>query len=102
MADAPATTLEVELVYALAREQLTQTLRVPVGTRIGQAIEQSGVLERHPEIAAHGLQIGIFGRRVAPTAVLREHDRIEIYRPLIADPKQARRTRARGAGNSKR
>lgn len=102
MADAPAATIEVELVYALASEQLTQILRVPVGTRIGQAIEQSGVLVRHPEIAAQRLKIGIFGRRVGPTAVLCEFDRIEIYRPLIADPKQARRARARRPKRSNR
>ena len=100
MADAPAGTIEVELVYALAREQVTQTLRVPAGTRTGEAIKRSGVLVRHPEIATHALKIGIFGRRVAPTALLREYDRIEIYRPLIADPKQARRMRARRTNNS--
>ena len=94
--------IEIELVYALAREQSTQTLRVPAGTRIGEAIERSGVLLRHPELATGALKIGIFGRRMAPTALLHEDDRIEIYRPLIADPKQARRMRARGAGKSRR
>jgi putative ubiquitin-RnfH superfamily antitoxin RatB of RatAB toxin-antitoxin module len=102
MADAPAATIEVELVYALAREQWAQTLRVPPGTTVGEAIERSGILARHPEIATRALKIGIFGRRVAGAAVLSEFDRIEIYRPLMADPKQARRARARRTGNSNR
>ena len=102
MADAPAGTIEVELVYALAREQTLQTLRVPAGTRVGEAIERSGVRARHPELATGALKVGIFGRRVALSAILREFDRIEIYRPLIADPKQARRARARRTDKSTR
>jgi putative ubiquitin-RnfH superfamily antitoxin RatB of RatAB toxin-antitoxin module len=102
MADAPAATIEVELVYAFAREQLTQILQVPPGTTVGEAIERSGVLARHPEIATRALKTGIFGRRVTPAALLREYDRIEIYRPLVADPKQARRARARRSDKSSR
>ena len=98
MADAPAGMIEVELVYTLPGAPVTQTLQVTPGTNVGQAIEQSGLLERHPEIASHALKVGIFGRRVAPTARLREFDRIEIYRPLIAEPRQARRMRARATG----
>ena len=99
MADAgAATTIDVEIVYALAHEQQVQALRVPAGTTIAQALELSGVLRRCP--AASGAPVGIFGRRADGSTVLREFDRIEIYRALIADPKQARRTRARRSPNS--
>ena len=101
MVDDPVALIEVELVYALAHEQVAETLQVAQGTSVGQAIEQSGIFARHPEIATRVLRIGVFGRRVAPTALLHEFDRIEIYRPLAADPKQARRTRARRTGKSK-
>jgi hypothetical protein len=102
MADAPAGTFEIELVYALAHEQITEILRVPAGTTIRQAIKQSRLLACQPDFAAAPLAVGIFGRRAAPATVLREFDRIEIYRPLIADPKQARRARARRGGRLKR
>lgn len=97
MAETPGGTIEIVLVYALPREQMVEILRVPSGTVVKEAIRQSGILLRHPEIATGALAFGIFGRRVAATRVLREFDRIEIYRPLSADPKQVRRTRARKA-----
>jgi hypothetical protein len=94
--------LEIELVYALPQEQSAEILRVPAGTTIRQALNQSRLLARHPELVGNPLVVGIFGRRAAPATVLREFDRVEIYRPLIADPKHARRTRARRGGKSKR
>ena len=103
MAETPGGTIEIVLVYALPREQMVEILRVPSGTVVKEAIRQSGILLRHPEMLRHpeiatgALAFGIFGRRVAATRVLREFDRIEIYRPLSADPKQVRRTRARKA-----
>lgn len=97
MDETPGGTIEIVLVYALPREQMVEILRVPSGTVVKEAIRQSGILLRHPEIATSALAFGIFGRRVAATRVLREFDRIEIYRPLSADPKQVRRTRARKA-----
>lgn len=102
MVKARDNTIEIELVYAFPHEQRVEALRIVAGTTVGQAIEQSGVLRRHPGLAAGPLVTGVFGRRVAATRVLREFDRIEIYRPLIADPKQARRVRARRAVTSKR
>lgn len=102
MADAAAGLIEVEVVYALPGEQKIETLQVPAGTTIEEAIERSGVLRRYPEIASRALQVGIFGRCAAPTALLHEYDRIEIYRPLTADPKQARRARARRTGKAAR
>ena len=102
MADARALTIEVEIVYALPHAEFAQTLRVPAGADIAQAIAQSGLLERHPEIEAASAALGIFGKRAEPTTVLHDFDRIEIYRPLRADPMQARRARARGAGKPAR
>lgn len=102
MADAPALTIEVEIVYALPDAAFAQTLRVPAGADVAQAIRQSGMLERHPEIAAASTALGIFGKRVESNTVLRDYDRIEIYRRLIADPKQSRRARARQAAKPAR
>ena len=95
MVDQRGQTIEVEIVYALPHEQFTQTLRVPAGATIAQAIEQSDLVLRYPEISPDSAMVGIFGRRAEASSVLHEFDRIEIYRPLIADPKQSRRARAR-------
>ena len=94
MADASAPMIEVEIIYALPHDAFARTLRVPVGFTIAQALAQSGILERYSEIDAASVALGVFGKRAEPTTVLREFDRIEIYRPLIADPKQSRRARA--------
>ena len=102
MVEARDPVVEVELIYALPQAQVVQTLRVPAGATVAQAIEQSGILLRCSEITAQSLLVGIFGQRVETTHVLREFDRIEIYRPLLADPKQARRARARRAIKSPR
>ena len=82
----------------MSRERLPAKLSRP---RLFEALPRTRLFARHPEIATHGLKIGVFGRRVAPTELLHEYDRIEIYRPLIADPKQARRIRARGTRKPK-
>lgn len=102
MAKTPGGTIEIELVYALSREQMVEKFQVQAGTDVKAAIEQSGILLRYPEIAAGALATGIYGRRVPATRILREFDRIEIYRPLIANPKQARRTRARKTAKPQR
>jgi putative ubiquitin-RnfH superfamily antitoxin RatB of RatAB toxin-antitoxin module len=102
MADGCQPTIEVEIVYALPDEQFTQTLRVPAGATVGQAIKQSGLVVRYPEISPACAVVGIFGRRAEASSVLHEFDRIEIYRPLIADPKQSRRARAGRSAKSPR
>lgn len=102
MADADTPTIEVEIVYALPHDAVEQTLRVPVGFTIAQAIAQSGILERYSEIDVATVALGVFGKRTEATAVLREFDRIEIYRPLIADPQQSRRARAQKAAKPAR
>ena len=94
MSEGATPTIEVEIVYALPHEQARQKLRVPSGATIAQAIRQAGIMQRYTELAARIESVGVFGRRADLSTVLREFDRIEIYRPLIADPKQSRRIRA--------
>jgi uncharacterized protein len=86
--------LEIEVVHALAEEQIVVRLRVPPGTTAGEAIERSGLERRYPGVQAPDVPVGIHGRRVARSTRLRSGDRVEIYRPLTADPKQARHRRA--------
>jgi putative ubiquitin-RnfH superfamily antitoxin RatB of RatAB toxin-antitoxin module len=73
--------------------QFLRALRVPAGTTIEQAIAISGVLQEAPEVDLATMQVGIYAKKKTLDTVLREHDRVEIYRPLIADPKHARRRR---------
>jgi putative ubiquitin-RnfH superfamily antitoxin RatB of RatAB toxin-antitoxin module len=86
--------IEIELVYALPHEQTLLRHKVAAGTTVGQAIESSGLLEKYPEINLATNKLGIFGKLTKADVVLREKDRVEIYRPLIADPKEVRRKRA--------
>lgn len=86
--------IPVEVAYARPDEQLILELEVAPGTTAKQAVEQSGILERFPEIDLKENKLGIFGRLVKADTELRPHDRVEIYRPLIADPKEIRRQRA--------
>ena len=86
--------ISVEVAYAKPEEQLILKLDVLPGTTLHQAIEQSGILERFPEIDLSQLKAGVFGKLKKLDQTLREGDRIEIYRPLIADPKEVRKQRA--------
>lgn len=87
-------TIEVEVVYARPERQRLVSLRVSAGTSVIGAIRQSGLLAKFPEIDLVRAKVGIHSRRVAMDAKLRDGDRIEIYRPLLADPKTRRRERA--------
>lgn len=87
--------IAVEVVYALPDAQTLIELEVAPGTTARQAIEQSGILRRFPQIDPDVRKIGIFGKAARPDVVLKDGDRVEIYRPLIADPKDARRRRAK-------
>ena len=91
---ASAELLKVEVAYALPDEQFIFALEVPPGTTAEQAIQRSGVLERFPEINLASQKLGVFGKLNKPDYVLRAGDRVEIYRPLIADPKAVRKQRA--------
>ena len=86
--------LQVVVCYATARDEFLRALTVAPGTTIGQAIEMSGVLEAYPDINLSTQPVGIFAKKKTLDTPLRERDRIEIYRPLVADPKDSRRRRA--------
>jgi uncharacterized protein len=86
--------LQVQVCYATPLHEVLRELAVPEGTTIEQAIVQSGVLDDIPEIDLARQPVGLYGKKRPPDTVLRERDRIEIYRPLVADPKDSRRRRA--------
>jgi len=89
-----AESLQVEVVFALPNRQALLTVNVAVGSTVQQAIEQSGILRNFPEINLAENKVGIWSRTVRLTDELKHGDRIEIYRPLIADPKDMRKRRA--------
>jgi len=89
-----ATTINVEVVYALPGQQALLPVQLAEGATVGDAIRQSGVLEAFPDIDLARNKVGIFSKLVKLDESLRDRDRVEIYRPLIADPKEVRRKRA--------
>jgi putative ubiquitin-RnfH superfamily antitoxin RatB of RatAB toxin-antitoxin module len=94
LSDAP---LEIEIAYAEPRRAIVKSLRLPPGARVADALKLAAV---DPDFAAVDLAnstFGIFGKLAGADQPLRQGDRIEIYRPLLADPKEARRARARAA-----
>jgi len=86
--------VQVYVCYAHAQREWIRPMQVKPGTTIGEAIEQSGVLQDFPEINLTTQPVGIYAKKKTLDTVLRERDRIEIYRPLVADPKDSRRKRA--------
>ena len=95
-------TLTVEVVYALPETQDAVTLRLAPGATLRDAVLRSGLLERHPEIDLAVQKLGVFGAPAAPDRPLADGDRVEIYRALVMDPKEARRQRALGNARRKR
>ncbi|MEQ6291715.1 RnfH family protein [Vogesella sp. GCM10023246] len=92
----------IEVAFALPQRQKIVTLTVAPGTTAQQAVALSGLAAEFPEIALAELKLGIFGKAVKPDSVLRAHDRVEIYRPLQADPKAVRRQRAEAGKTMKK
>jgi hypothetical protein len=86
--------ITVEVAYALPEQQVIVSLNVSPGTTVRAAIEQSGMLTKFEEIDLEKNAVGVFSKKVTLDQVLRNRDRVEIYRPLIADPKQVRKQRA--------
>jgi putative ubiquitin-RnfH superfamily antitoxin RatB of RatAB toxin-antitoxin module len=86
--------MNIEVLYALPYEQVLFKVQAAHGVTVGDAIKLSGVLEKHPEIDLSHNKLGIYGKLSKADAILRDKDRVEIYRPLIADPKEIRRQRA--------
>ncbi len=95
-------TLTVEVAYALPDQQTLLRVQVRNGATVREAIEQSGVLVTHPEIDLASNRVGVFGKLAKLDATLREGDRVEIYRPLLADPKEVRKLRAAQGKKTKR
>jgi hypothetical protein len=88
--------MKIEVVYAWKEEADTVSLSLPPGATLREAVLASGVLERHPELSLEQQTFGIFGRRAPLDQRLAPGDRVEVYRPLAMDPKEARRRRAAG------
>jgi len=86
--------VEIEVAYAKPEQQVIVTVAVEEGATVEAAIKASGLLEFFPEIALSELKAGIFGVACKLDQPVRESDRIEVYRPLLHDPKEARRQRA--------
>jgi putative ubiquitin-RnfH superfamily antitoxin RatB of RatAB toxin-antitoxin module len=86
--------IRIEVVYALPQKQEIFAVELPSGATVRQAIEACGVLRKYPEIDLEKNKFGVFAKLAKPDALLRDGDRVEIYRPLIADPKEVRKQRA--------
>jgi Uncharacterized protein conserved in bacteria len=88
--------MQVEVVYALPERQAVVQLEVPEGTTVYQAAVASKLADQFPDIDLETIPMGVFGVRVktATTTILHPGDRVELYRSLIADPKENRRSRA--------
>ncbi|KAB2920066.1 MAG: RnfH family protein [Dechloromonas sp.] len=99
--------LNIEVCYALADKQEIVRLRLSDNATLGEALDKSGLLAKYPEIDLKKNKFGIYGKLSKTDSPLRDHDRVEIYRPLIADPKEVRKQRAaegkvmkKGAGDA--
>lgn len=92
-ANDPAT-IRVEVVYARSERQELVTVNLREGATLKDALDASGLLQKYPEIDLAKNKFGIYAKLSKPEALLRDRDRVEIYRPLIADPKEMRKQRA--------
>jgi uncharacterized protein len=93
--ETPDPAIRIEVVYALPERQIIHELSVAPGTTVEQAVKLSEIRRVFPEIDLSQNKLGIFGKLAKPDKVLRDGDRVEIYRPLVLDPKDRRRERAR-------
>lgn len=86
--------ITVDVVYAAPDRQFIYEVNLPAGSTVMQAIEASGLSQVVPGLVIDPSRLGVFSRKVAPDQLLEQGDRVEIYRPLTLDPKEARRRRA--------
>ncbi len=86
--------MKVEVAYATLQKQLILLIDVESDSTAEQAVKQSNIIESFPEIDLNNLKLGVFGKAIKNNYILEESDRIEIYRPLVADPKEVRRRKA--------
>lgn len=91
--------ITIEVVYATPEQQTLLRLSVPAGTTMTEAVHRSGILQQHPQIDLETAILGIFSRieKEPSSRMLQEGDRVEIYRPLLIDPREARKARAEKA-----
>ena len=88
--------MRIEIVFALPDRQLLQALDVPDDATVAEVVDRSGIARQFPGVDFAALQAGIWGKPVARDQVVRDGDRVELYRPLEIDPKEARRLKAGG------
>ncbi len=86
--------INIEVAYARPDEQIILELEIEKDSTVEKILQASGIFERYPEIDAEKAKVGIFGKLTKRTVIPKVGDRIEIYRPLIADPKAVRKKRA--------
>ena len=86
--------LEVEVAYALLERQFLKAIKLERGATVREAIVASGVLSEFPQIDLESVSVGIFSKRITLDTPLSDGDRVEIYRPLLVSPTEARRQRA--------
>ena len=91
--------ISIQVVYALPDSQYITTLSVHTSCTAQQAVETSGLLQQFPDIQLSKITLGIFGKIISHDTRLNDGDRLEIYRPLMIDPKESRRNRAQLAKN---
>jgi putative ubiquitin-RnfH superfamily antitoxin RatB of RatAB toxin-antitoxin module len=94
--------IQIEVAYALEKKQVLLHVCLPDGATVEEAIHRSGVLAQFPEIDLANNKVGIFSKLVKLAETVRDQDRVEIYRPLIADPKEVRRQRAEAGKSMKK
>lgn len=93
--------INISIIYALPEQQISLQLQVDIGCTAKQAIEQSGLLQEYPEIDLISQAIGIYGRKVPLEHQLEANDRVEIYRPLVIDPRDARMAKVKAERRKK-
>jgi putative ubiquitin-RnfH superfamily antitoxin RatB of RatAB toxin-antitoxin module len=86
--------MQVEVVFAVPERQLLEVVHVPDGATVADAIRRSGIGRMFPEVDTDALQAGIWGKTVDRDQLLKDGDRVELYRPLAMDPRDARRLKA--------
>jgi uncharacterized protein len=90
------------VVHAGSAGSFHRHVELPAGSTLADAVRASGLLEMEPALAERPLDTGVFGRMRSPETELRDGDRVEVYRPLTIDPKEARRVRAEVRARGKR
>jgi len=86
--------ITIEVVYPLPQKQEIFTVSLPAGSTLFEAVKASGVMKKYPAIDLAKNKLGVYAKLAKPDAPLRDRDRVEIYSPLIADPKEVRKQRA--------